>query len=102
MEKRLANSIRKTHFLVGMLFTILFILITLNIPIIANAAPTALEGVDAGADLRWDSAKHRWVFDVSYGESGEDGIDIPENIGNDIINGTKTLGSVAFIFLAYF
>ena len=66
MEKQSAGSIRKTHFLAGMLFTILFILITLNIPIIANAAPTALEGVDAGADLRWDLAKHRWGFDVSY------------------------------------
>lgn len=95
MEKQSAGSIRKTHFLVGMLFTILFIFTTLNIPIIANAAPTALEGVDAGADLVWDSAKHRWVFDAPYGESDEDGIDIPENIGNDIINGTKTLGAVA-------
>ena len=101
--KSLAGNFKISYVILCMIFSILFIFTALDIPIPAYAYPvedaTTANGL---GNMHYDSEKHKWVYDVSYGESGEDGIDIPEKIGNDVINGTKTTGSVAFIFFAHF
>ena len=98
MKKLITSNPKISHALMYMIFSILFIFTALNIsnPIPAYAYTTVNDaGGEFSIDFVWDPVTRSWVYKGTCGESGEDGIVIPESIGKDIINGTSTVGSVA-------
>ena len=88
MEKQSANNFKISHTILCMIFSILFIFTAF--PITTQARPADFDGT-AESCMRWDSTKKKWVYDAPMGESGQDGITIPDTA----INGTDTVGSLA-------
>lgn len=92
MKKLRASNPKISQTILCLIFSILFIFTALNIqpPLIAQAVPVEITG-DAESSMKYDASKHRWVYDAPMGESGEDGIIIPDTV----MNGTDTVGSLA-------
>ncbi len=88
MEKQSASNHKISHTILCMIFSILFIFTAF--PTTTQARPADFDGT-AESCMRWDSTKHKWVYDAPMGESGQDGISIPDTA----INGTDTVGSLA-------
>lgn len=88
MEKIHISNHKIKYTLLSILFSILFILTAF--PITTQARPADFDGT-AESCMRWDSTKKKWVYDAPMGESGQDGISIPDTA----INGTDTVGSLA-------
>lgn len=89
MKKSRASNLKISQTILCLIFSILFIFTALNFqtPLIAQAAPVAPEDLN----MEYDASKNRWVFSEPMGESGEDGIIIPDTV----MNGTDTVGSLA-------
>ena len=88
MEKIHISNHKISHTILCMIFSILFIFTAF--PTTTQARPADFDGT-AESCMKWDSTKHKWVYDSSMGESGQDGISIPDTA----INGTDTVGSLA-------
>lgn len=88
MEKQSASNSKIKYTLLSILFSILFIFTAF--PTTTQARPADFDGT-AESCMKWDSTKHKWVYDSPMGESGQDGISIPDTA----INGTDTVGSLA-------
>lgn len=92
MEKQSASNHKISRTILCVIFSILFIFTALYFqpPLIAQARPEAIMG-DIDSNMKYDASTGKWVYSEPMGESGEDGIIIPDTA----INGTDTLGSVA-------
>ena len=88
MEKQSHNNFKIKYILLSILFSILFIFTAF--PTTTQARPADFDGT-AETCMKWDSTKHMWVYDAPMGESGLDGISIPDTS----INGSDTVGSLA-------
>ena len=88
MEKQSASNSKIKYTLLSILFSILFIFTAF--PTTTQARPADFDGT-AESCMKWDSTKKKWVYDAPMGESGQDGISIPDTA----INGTDTVGSLA-------
>lgn len=88
MEKQSASNHKISHTILCMIFSILFIFTAF--PTTTQARPADFDGT-AESCMKWDSTKKKWVYDAPMGESGQDGITIPDTA----INGTDTVGSLA-------
>lgn len=88
MEKQRISNNKISHTILCMIFSILFIFTAF--PTTTQARPADFDGT-AESCMKWDSTKHKWVYDSPMGESGQDGISIPDTA----INGTDTVGSLA-------
>lgn len=88
MEKQSASNFKISRTILCMIFSILFILTAF--PTTTQARPADFDGT-AESCMKWDSTKKTWVYDAPMGESGQDGISIPDTA----INGTDTVGSLA-------
>lgn len=88
MEKIHISNHKISHTILCMIFSILFIFTAF--PTTTQARPADFDGT-AESCMKWDSTKHKWVYDSPMGESGQDGISIPDTA----INGTDTVGSLA-------
>lgn len=88
MEKQRISNNKISRTIICMIFSILFIFTAF--PITTQARPADFDGT-AESCMKWDSTKHKWVYDSPMGESGQDGISIPDTA----INGTDTVGSLA-------
>ena len=86
--KIFASNNKIKYFLLSILFSILFILTAF--PTTTQARPADFDGTAENC-MKWDSTKKKWVYDAPMGESGQDGITIPDTA----INGTDTVGSLA-------
>lgn len=97
MKKSITNNKKIKYTLLSILFSILFIFTALNIsnPITVYAYPTADTENDLSTEFEWDPVTRTWVRVDDYGESGVDGVVIPDFDADEIINGTSTTGSVA-------
>lgn len=92
MKKLRANNLKISQTILCLIFSILFIFTALNFqtPLIAQAVPVTTTG-DIDSNMKYDASTGRWVYDAPMGESGEDGIIIPDTV----MNGTDTVGSLA-------
>ena len=92
MKKSITSNLKISQTILCLIFSILFIFTALNFqpPLIAQAVPVTIMG-DAESSMKYDESKNRWVYDAPMGESGEDGIIIPDTV----MNGTDTIGSLA-------
>ena len=88
MEKQRISNHKISRTIICMIFSILFIFTAF--PTTTQARPADFDGT-AESCMKWDSTKHKWVYDSPMGESGQDGISIPDTA----INGTDTVGSLA-------
>lgn len=88
MEKQRISNHKISHTILCMIFSILFIFTAF--PTTTQARPADFDGT-AESCMKWDSIKHKWVYDSPMGESGQDGISIPDTA----INGTDTVASLA-------
>lgn len=88
MEKQRISNHKISRTILCMIFSILFIFTAF--PTTTQARPADFDGT-AESCMKWDSTKHKWVYDSPMGESGQDGISIPDTA----INGTDTVGSLA-------
>ena len=88
MEKQRISNYKISRTIICMIFSILFIFTAF--PTTTQARPADFDGT-AESCMKWDSTKHKWVYDSPMGESGQDGISIPDTA----INGTDTVGSLA-------
>ena len=88
MEKQSASNHKISRTILCMIFSILFIFTAF--PTTTQARPADFDGT-AESCMKWDSTKKKWVYDEPMGESGEDGIIIPDTV----MNGTDTVGSLA-------
>lgn len=88
MEKIHISNHKIKYTLLSILFSILFIFTAF--PTTTQARPADFDGT-AESCMKWDSTKKKWVYDAPMGESGQDGISIPDTA----INGTDTVGSLA-------
>lgn len=91
MKKSRASNSKIKNILLSILFSGLFIFTALYFqpPLIAKATPTDVMGTTESC-MRYDASQHRWIYDAPMGESGEDGIIIPDTV----MNGTDTVGSL--------
>lgn len=88
MEKQSASNLKISRTILCMIFSVLFILTAF--PTTTQARPADFDGTAENC-MKWDSTKKKWVYDAPMGESGQDGITIPDTA----INGTDTVGSLA-------
>ena len=88
MEKQRISNHKISRTIICMIFSILFIFTAF--PTTTQARPADFDGT-AESCMKWDSTKKKWVYDAPMGESGQDGISIPDTA----INGTDTVGSLA-------
>lgn len=96
MKKSITSNPKLKCILLSILFSILFIFTALYFnPIDAYAVPPDFTVEDGfSPDYEYDPTTRKWVYVGSYGESGEDGVIIPEFEADSILNGTSTTGSV--------
>lgn len=87
-HKIIASNLKISHAILCILFSILFIFTAF--PTTTQARPADFDGT-AESCMKWDSTRHMWVYDAPMGESGLDGINIPDTS----INGADTVGSLA-------
>lgn len=87
-HKIIASNSKIKYFLLSILFSISFIFTAF--PTTAQARPADFDGT-AESCMKWDSTRHMWIYDAPMGESGLDGINIPDTS----INGADTVGSLA-------
>lgn len=88
MEKQSASNRKISRTILCMIFSILFIFTAF--PTTTQARPADFDGT-AESCMKWDSTRHMWIYDAPMGESGLDGINIPDTS----INGADTVGSLA-------